>query len=77
MGTADYCLVIVVLFFGLVAWSLLQEDQRKRDRRQVDLPPPGGIERRVNRDRRSRSWVRGALWALRTRWARLSSKTRS
>ena len=71
MGTADYCLVLVVIFFALLLWSLRQEEQRRLERRKVDLPPPDGVERRKHPERRGRGWFGSAVWALHRRWSRL------
>lgn len=74
MGTADYCMLVVLLFFALMAWSLRVEEKRRRERRKTVGPPPGGIERRCGRDRRSESWIAYVTWATRSRWKKLKSR---
>jgi len=71
MGTADYCLIVAVLFFALVTLCLKHDEHRRRDRRQRNLGPPNGIERRSGKDRRGNSTTAFVLWTLRSRWSKV------
>ena len=70
MGTADYCILVVLVLSGLVTLSILHDEQRLADRRQHGGLPPGGLERRSGRDRRGHSLTAYVLWAARAQWTR-------
>ena len=71
MRTSDSCLIIVIVFFGLLTWSILQDEKRQRDRRQVGALAPGGLERRKPRDRRSHLPFGYLAWGLRSQWSKM------
>ena len=71
MGTADYCALIALLLAGLIALSIRQEECRCGDRRQQSGSAPGGIERRVDSDRRNPSWQGWVAWAARSQWRKV------
>jgi len=70
MSINDGLLLVVVAFFGCLLYCIRKEEQRKAERRQLDLPHP--LERR-HQERRRRglgaalAWVARALRAAFTR----------
>lgn len=74
MGTADYCVLVVLLLAGLVALSIRQEEKRCVDRRHRLEPPPGGMDRRSGRDRRARSLKAWATWAADSQWRKVRKR---
>jgi hypothetical protein len=71
MGTADYCLIVVALFFGLLAFSIMREEKRRRDRRKGGHFHPGGIDHRNLAERRASSWAAYLSWAMRSPFSRM------
>jgi hypothetical protein len=71
MGTNDYILLVVACFFGLVTYSIRQDEKRKAERRKQVLPHP--IERR-KQERRRRSPSGYLAWVLRSQWSKLTGK---
>ena len=62
-----YMALVIIGFFALVLHAINQEDKRKGDRRQQDLPHP--VERRQGG--RRQGGVLGFLaWGFRARWGR-------
>jgi hypothetical protein len=74
MGTNDFILLVVIGFFGLVMYSIHNDEQRKADRRRQDLPHP--VERR-SQERRQRGPYAYLVWGLRAQWSKLTGKGRS
>ena len=72
MHTSDYCLVVIVLFFALLLYSVHQEEKRSAERRLSDLP--GMAERRGPERRQPQSQVARLGWAVRTRWVRAKAQ---
>jgi hypothetical protein len=66
VGTNDYLLMVVAIFFGYLLLAIHYEEKRRTDRRKQNLGPPHGIERRSGRDRRRDSLMRYLGWVLRS-----------
>jgi hypothetical protein len=73
MGAADYCLIVAALFFGLLAFSIHREEQRRRERRKGGQTIPAFVDRRVITERRDHSITIYAAWALRSQLAKLKN----
>lgn len=67
VGTNIYLLLVVLIFFGLLAYSIHKEDKRTTERRKLDIPPL--IERR-RQDRRDHGPWASLGWSLRSLWFR-------
>lgn len=74
MGTFDLMLVVVALFFGGLLLAVHYEQKRTMDRRQQNLGPPGGIERRSGQDRRQNSLSKYLKWVFRAQLRRLGGR---
>jgi hypothetical protein len=72
VGTNDYVLMIVALFFSYLLLAIHYEETRSTDRRRVNLGPPNGIERRSGRDRRRDSLIHYLAWVFRSQLRRLA-----
>jgi hypothetical protein len=57
-----FLILVVILFFGLVLHAIGQDERRKADRRQTDLPVP--VERRKG-NRRGNNVFAYLAWGLR------------
>ena len=68
MGTADYCALVTLLLAVCIGLSIRQEEKRGAERRQRCEPPPGGIDRRVLPNRRSRSFKGWIAWVAQSQW---------
>jgi hypothetical protein len=71
VSTNNWILIIVALLFGYLLLAVHYEEKRSKDRRKVNLGPPGGIERRSGRDRRRDSLLHYLAWVLRSQLRRL------
>jgi len=71
VGTNDYILILVALFFSYLLLAIHYEEKRMTDRRKVNLGPPNGIERRSGKDRRRDSLMNYLMWVLRSQLKRL------
>ena len=69
MGINDGILLVVIIFFGLLLYSVYREEQRCLDRREQSLPHPG--ERRKD-GRRKQSFAAFLAWAARSLWSKHS-----
>jgi cbb3-type cytochrome oxidase subunit 3 len=61
-------MLVVIVFIGLVLHAINQDERRKADRRQQDLPH--AVERR-RAVRRRNSVISYLGWGLRTQWKRI------
>lgn len=71
MGTNDWLLIVVALFFALLLQAVHYEAKRTTDRRKHDIGPPYGIERRSGKIRRRDSLTHYLGWVLRSQARRL------
>lgn len=71
MGTNDYCLILIALFFGYLMLAIRFEEKRTIEQRKIDSGPPGGIEKRAGTGRRRDSFNAYLIWAFRSGWKRL------
>jgi len=69
VGTNLYMLFVVIGFFGLLAYSIHQDEKRKADRRHADLPT---TPERRRQDRRQESLPAYLAWAWRSLWSKPS-----
>jgi hypothetical protein len=72
VGTNDFLLIVVALFFGYLLLAIHYEEKRRTDRRKVNLGPPDGIERRSGKDRRRDSLAHYVMWVLRSQMKRVA-----
>ncbi|HET6330782.1 MAG TPA: hypothetical protein VFF76_08350 [Holophagaceae bacterium] len=63
MGTIILVILAVLVFFTLALYGVRIEENRRKERRERDLPVP--VERRIQ-DRRKKSLVRQLGWVLRS-----------
>lgn len=63
MGTSNYIILLILVFFGYVFYSIHLDEKRKLDRRQKRLPH--GAERRKY-DRRKANIYSYAAWVIRS-----------
>lgn len=64
-----YMSLVIIAFFALVIHAIHQEEQRKAERRRLDLPHP--VERR-HKDRRQKSMRAYLFWAVKAQKSRFS-----
>ncbi|MDP1830435.1 MAG: hypothetical protein Q8K67_00105 [Geothrix sp.] len=71
MGTNDFILIVVALFFSYLLLAIHYEQKRTTDRRKRNLGPPDGSERRSGQDRRHDSLMTYLGWVFRSQFRRL------
>jgi hypothetical protein len=64
----DCLILVVIVFFGLVIYSINRDEKRKSTRRQQQLPCP--VERRTQ-ERRKDSMASHLAWSIRNQWSKL------
>lgn len=68
MSTSTACILVIIIFFALLFYSVHLEEKRIAERRRLDLPHP---EERRERDRRlGQSHLANLQWAIRGRWSK-------
>ena len=67
MGLNNGILLVALVFFGLLLFSVHREDHRAKERRQQDQVPP--VERRRG-DRRKKRLGVALQWAWKAAWSR-------
>jgi hypothetical protein len=64
----DCLILVVIVFFGLVIYSINRDEKRKSPRRQQQLPC--SVERR-HQERRKNSMASHLAWSIRNQWSKL------
>ena len=75
MRTNTAILIVTALFFVYLLVAIHREEKRTADRRERDLGPPDGTERRAGQPRRKDSLGSYLRWALRSQSKKVTRLT--